>query len=259
MKLSTLACLLALGLHQTTFAEDASAFQYSTIDALLAGSFEGDLTVGDLKKKGNFGLGTYNRVDGEMIVLDGVFYKAKGDGTVVVVGNAERTPFAVVTQFAAVNEFPVTGFATLKELESFLDTKLVNPNAFYAIRVEGEFKDIRTRAIIPQNRPYRPLAEVVKSEDQKLFDMHQKKGTLIAFRSPAFSKGFNIPGYHWHFLEAGAKSGGHVLTLAMGNGSIKVSPITTIELKLPSSADFANADQTKDRSGELQTVEKERK
>ena len=51
---------------------DDTLFQTSTITALSAGDYDGELTVAQLKEQGDFGLGTYDALDGEMIVLDGV-------------------------------------------------------------------------------------------------------------------------------------------------------------------------------------------
>lgn len=44
-------------------------FQYSTLEALLGGVYDGEVTVGELLTHGDFGLGTFNSLDGEMIIL----------------------------------------------------------------------------------------------------------------------------------------------------------------------------------------------
>ena len=238
-------------------AESIHAFQYGTIDALLAGAFEGDLTVKELEHKGDFGIGTYNRIDGEMILVDGIAYKAKWDGTVVVAGQSEQTPFAVATTFRPSLTLTENVPTTLKELEQLLDVKLANKNVFYAIRLQGKFKQIATRAIFPQDKPYKTLAEVAKT--QSVFNFADTSGELIAFRSPPFSKGFNVPGYHWHFLSADKKQGGHVLSLTLENYTVSIMPLSEIDLKIPDNALFANADQTLDRAVELKTVESARK
>jgi len=259
MKNQKLAILLvALGLSACAQSpKQAAVFHYATIDALLAGAYEGELTVDELKQKGDFGIGTFNRVDGEMIVLDGDVFQFKADGSVVKARGEQLTPFAVVSTFKADNRYEVGKDMSMKELEDMLDEKLINKNLFYAIRVDGEFRQLTTRAISPQDKPYKPLAEVTKT--QTLFNFNNSKGTLVAFRSPGFAKGFNVPGYHWHYLSDDRKAGGHVLALSLGKGTVKVGAVSDIEIKLPANTMFANTNQTVDRATELKAVEKLRK
>lgn len=259
MKKLLLSIFLLAGIAhaQAQPVSEPKAFQYSTIDALLAGAYDGELNVEQLKHEGNFGIGTFNRIDGELILVDGKVYKAKSNGTVVVATAAEQTPFAVVTTFSSKNQRAITSTTTLKELEEQLDKMLENKNIFYAIRVEGQFKQMTTRAISPQDKPYKPLAEVAKT--QSVFNFSDTSGVLVAFRSPSFSKGFNVPGYHWHFLSSDKKTGGHVLGLTMASGIVKVMPLSVIQIKIPTNNMFANTDQAIDRSTELKNVEGARK
>ena len=73
--------------------------QFSVIDALLAGNYDGSLTCGELRRHGDFGIGTFDALDGEMTVLDGVVYAIRSDGRVEKVADSETTPFATVTFF----------------------------------------------------------------------------------------------------------------------------------------------------------------
>ena len=66
-------------------------YQTSTMGALLDGVYEGDVTTRELLRHGDFGLGTFNRLDGEMLVLDGVCYQLRGDGVSDLRGSA-RSP-----------------------------------------------------------------------------------------------------------------------------------------------------------------------
>src|SRR5215210_4372892 len=74
-------------------------FQTSTVDALLEGKYDGDVSFAELEARGDFGLGTLDALDGEMICLDGNFYQIKSDGRAYPVDGRARTPFAVVTVF----------------------------------------------------------------------------------------------------------------------------------------------------------------
>ena len=256
LKSISLSAILALSLLSIAKADESRLFQYSTIDALLAGDYDGDISLFELAKHGNFGLGTYNRVDGEMILLDGVFYKVKGSGKVELANPEEHSPLAIVTDFKPDTSLELAEAKTLAELEAKIDTSLMNKNLFYAIRIEGDFEGMTTRAIYPQDKPYKPLAEVSKT--QSVFNIGSSKGQLIGFRSPAFVKGFNVPGYHWHFLASDHHSGGHVLALHLLTGHAQVATISAVEIKLPTTDSFMHADQSKDRSQELHAVEKSR-
>ena len=66
----------ALGLDHSTL------FQVSTTGALVQGVYNEAVTVGGLRTHGDFGLGTFEGLDGEMVVLDGKFYQAHADGSI---------------------------------------------------------------------------------------------------------------------------------------------------------------------------------
>lgn len=254
---SLIAPALALCLASPASA-DPALFVYSTIDALLAGAYEGDLTVQELGTKGDFGMGTYNRLDGEMVLLNGVFYHVRADGTVSVADPRTKVPLAYVLPFAA---DAARGFSfgdaappkPLAELEAIIDKQLPNKNLFFGVKVAGRFASMSTRAIAAQVRPYKPLAEVVKT--QTVFTRAAVAGTLVGLRSPAFSKGISQPGWHWHFVSDDKSFGGHVLAANVVAGSVAITQVEEVTLKLPTSGDFANADQARDRSGELQQVQ----
>src|SRR5260221_5388919 len=76
-------------------APAAEVYQISTISSLLRGGYDGDTTVGELLRHGSFGLGTFNRVDGEMMVLDWHVYRRTGDCLAHVVTSSELTSFAL--------------------------------------------------------------------------------------------------------------------------------------------------------------------
>jgi acetolactate decarboxylase len=248
-----LALLLAVVVVGASAQNESRLYTYSTLDALLAGVYDGDLTVAELSAKGNFGLGTFNHLDGEMIMLDGVCYHAKSDGTVSVASPRDKTPLAYVTRFHRVPAYRPDRALSLLELEKWLDGHLKNNNLFYAIRIDGSFHDVSVRAIAPQTEPYKPLAEVART--QVVHDYGETRGVLVGIRSPAFSRGISVPGYHWHFLTDDRKHGGHVLKLAAVDVSAQLEEITALDLQLPRSAAFAKADQTKDRAEEVKRVE----
>lgn len=243
-----------------TESDKPAIYIYSTIDALLSGAYDGELTVKQMVSKGDFGLGTYNRLDGEMLVLGGVPYHFTADGSVTVAKPDDRIPLAYVLPFRPTHRFTLAGAPaamSLTDIEAAIDARLPNKNLFYAVDVTGQFTGITTRAIAAQSRPYRPLAELVKT--QVLFPKASATGTMVGIRSPAFSKGVSVPGWHWHFISTDRSYGGHVLAIGLVNAVANITPSHKVELDLPGNEDFANSDQTKDRAAELHQVEKQQK
>src|ERR1700744_1391775 len=135
----------------------SEVYQTSTMGALLDGVYDGDVTIRELLRHGDFGLGTFNGLDGEMLVVDGVCYQLRGDGSASVADPERRTPFAVVTWFAAARTFDVSQPGALAELKARIDESLPSTNLIVAVRVTGDFSEIRTRTVTEQHRPYPPF------------------------------------------------------------------------------------------------------
>jgi len=114
-------------------------YQVSTLDALLQSVYDGILPIEELETHGNFGIGTFDGLEGEMLALDGDYYQIKTDGLAYPVSGEMTTPFATVTFFETDESFGLEGPMNLTELETFLDSKLPSENPFYAVRVEGNF------------------------------------------------------------------------------------------------------------------------
>ena len=190
-RLMLLVLTISVAGWQASAQTTSTLYTYSTIDALLAGTYDGDLTIRELSAKGDFGIGTYNRLDGEMLAIDGVFYHAKADGSVVIAGPLEKTPLAYVTRFHPTQTIKSDGALPLLELEKWLDARLQNLNLFYAIGSMGCSRRVGARGR-PQDKPYKPLAEVIKT--QSIDDYPTTRGILIGIRTPAFSKGIKVPG-----------------------------------------------------------------
>jgi len=229
-------------------------FQTSTIDALLQGVYDGEMTFAELRKHGNFGIGTFNGVDGEMIALGGRFFQISSDGKARPVRDDMRTPFASVTDFVPEITIAVTDRLTLEDVQKRVDTVLPSANWYYAVRVTGRFEAVTTRSVPRQQPPYEPLVEVVKV--QPVFHLRDVAGTLAGFRCPEFAKGVNVPGYHVHFLNRQQTAGGHVLDCVLREGKIEIAIKRELHVSLPATGSFSQADLIRDRTRELQAVEK---
>ena len=221
-------------------ARAGEAYQVATISSLLAGAYDGDTTVGEMPRHGDFGLGTFNGVDGEMMVLDGRVYRGTIDSRAHLVARSERTPFAVVVSFHPQGSMPVTAGQSLEQLQAELDALHYSASRILAVRIDGRFQSIQIRSEPKQIPPYRPLAEVIK-EEQVVNALTEVDGTLIGFRFPAATSSVNVAGWHFHFLTSGKARGGHVLTLTTGAGRSLIQEISDLRIHLPAQAPAASA------------------
>ena len=231
-------------------------FQDSTINALLEGVYDGSMTYGELRRHGDFGLGTFNALDGEMVAVDGDFYQVKADGVAYPVADDQRTPFATVLFFRPTVKRHLTGPLDYDHLQALMDGLMEGPNLFYAVRVDGHFATVTTRSVPRQEKPYPPLAQVAKT--QPVFHLEDVSGTLAGFRFPDFARGLNVPGFHLHFLTADRRAGGHVLDLVLGRGELAVDATAHFHLELPTDTAFLHADLGRDPGAELERAERGR-
>jgi acetolactate decarboxylase len=254
MALRMLMCLLLLTWSSVVVAAQPALVQISTIDALLGGLYDGVTTIGALKQHGDLGIGTFDGLDGEMVVVDGQVFRVPADGQVMAVGDDETTPFASVTRFAPTCQLPVAQGTDLASFTAQMDQIMGSPNLFCAFRVEGVFTHVRTRSVPKQNKPYPPLVEVVKH--QPVFDFDNVRGVLVGFYCPPFVKGVNVPGYHLHFLSEDRHHGGHVLAFDVEQATVALQPLHRFTLLLPQGGEFSTMDLERDRGAELEKVEK---
>jgi acetolactate decarboxylase len=217
---------------------EPTLFQVSTLDALLQGIYGASMTVGELRRHGDFGLGTYEGVDGEMILLDGRFYQVRFDGSISEAPPDTRTPFAAVTDFRADSRFSVKA-ASMAQLGDLIDTVLPSKNLFYAIRVHGTFSVINTRSVAKQFLPYPPLASVTAT--QALFTNSNIVGTAVGIRCPAYVSSVNQAGHHFHFVSDDRKAGGHALSFTTGEVTVEVMAIRQHSVWLPADEPFLKA------------------
>ncbi|MDY6953072.1 MAG: acetolactate decarboxylase [Thermodesulfobacteriota bacterium] len=229
--------------------------QVSTIDAILAGAFDGQMTCEKLLSYGDFGIGTFDRLDGEMILLNGRLYQVRYDGTVCSPPLRLTTPFASVVPFGGDVTKDVQRGIDYHGLKAMVDEAVPNMNTFCAIKVTGTFSAMQTRSVPPQDKPYPPLTEVTKH--QPVFDLPRASGTIVGFRSPPYVKGIGVPGYHLHFISDDAQSGGHILAFTVEQGTAEIDICNRFFMILPEGeSDFSQIDLSLDRSKDLEQSER---
>lgn len=233
--------------------EHATLFQVSTAGALVEGVYQGSVSVARLLEHGDFGLGTFDLLDGEMVVLEGRCYQARGDGTVAEADPTGKVPFAVVTHFQPNRTDAVPEVRSLQELTSFLDRLRKSENLFFAFRVDGLFDRVHLRAVCKAKGHERLVDSAAKQAE---FEYRQEEGTLVGFWTPAYAKSLNISGYHLHFLSSDRKRGGHLLDCAGSGWRVQMEQITDFRMAIPETRGFLQADLARDPSKDLEKAER---
>ncbi|EOX4799702.1 acetolactate decarboxylase [Vibrio alginolyticus] len=218
---------------------DGEIYQTSLMSALIAGVYEGSTTIEELLKHGDFGLGTFNELDGELIAFDKEVFQLKSDGSANPADLAQKTPFAVMTFFKPDIELPLTSRMSRHEVHSLIDDMVPSDNLFCAVRIDGVFDSVRTRTVPKQTRPYRPMLEVVK--EQPTFRFTHKQGVVAGFRSPKYTTGINVPGYHEHFITDDRQGGGHIQDYSISSGFLQIGKVSRLVIDTPVSTDFLSA------------------
>lgn len=248
MIINNLKLFIALALiifNLQALAQKNTLTQISTVDALLNGLYEGDVTLEQLKKYGDFGFGTFNGLEGEMFVIQGNFYQIMADGSVKKPPLDTKTPYAVVTFFEAEKTVTLSSPLTYSEFEQTLDKLIPTPNIFYALHIEGHFQHLKARSVPKQQSPYPPIKEIVKT--QPIFNFDNVEGIMVGFRCPPYVKGISVPGYHLHFLTQDKTAGGHVLDFTVNQAMVKIDYLSNFSMQLPENATFYHLDLSKDK------------
>lgn len=230
-----------------------SVYLCSPINALVEGIYEEKIPFSEIKKHGDFGLGTFDNLDGEMIMLDGNVYQMTSDGKVKQVDDSTLTPFSCVTFYQPLTEDQLTGITEYPDFLTWLHSLLPSMNIFYAIRIDGQFDYVKVRSV-PKTENYKPLVDV--AEEQPVFEFHHISGTLAGFFTPSYMSSLSVPGLHLHFLSSDLQHGGHLMTCRPSHINAGVQFINSLELALPMSLDYLTCDFRRDTAKDLDKAEK---
>ena len=219
---------------------DAKMYQVSTLNALALGYTRKVVTVDELLRHGSIGLGTFESVDGEMIVLDGRCYRATDDGSVIEVDEEKGVSFASVTFLRKQRNFDIENITNVDALKSFLDLRIEENfglNSMHVIRIDGTFEMIDARSENAYNAHHVELKNILKT-NQKSFKFENITGTLVCLYHPDFMQGINAAGWHFHFISSDRTKGGHVFDLRFRKASAILDKVSKIEIQLPKEPAF---------------------
>ena len=237
-------------------AERESLNQVALLQSLAQGYFGGTVTVRDMRSLGDVGIGTFEGLNGEMIMLDGTVYQALGDGRVIVADDKTAVPYATVTYFdndLAVDLKDVKDKAAFEKILN--DTvKKCGENSFYMIKLHTEFSSVLFRSEYGSQKPYPTLVEALKGK-QTEFTAKNIKGTLVGLYCPNYMGGLNTPGWHFHFISDDRKQGGHILELSLKKGTVELDKTDKFTMILHNDPQFHKLNLAKDISKDINSAE----
>ena len=204
--------------------------QFSFVDALVAGLFDGAFTANEVQQSGDFGIGCGDALDGELVLLDGVLRVCRGDGTVATVASADLLPFGEVALFEPTVTRQLDDLTEM-QFEHLIESLVPSDNLFYAIRVDAAFDTMTVREAVRQQRPYRGLAEAVTDQHENA--VATTTGTMIGFKGPDVFQGLSVADFHLHYLDDARLFGGHVMDFALRTGTVSIEAYSTFTLHLP--------------------------
>ena len=232
-------------------------YQVSTLQALALGFSKSVITVEELLQHGNLGLGTFEDVDGEMIVLDGNCYRAQNNGDVVAAESDRGVPFAAVCHFDSSKSEELGKMDTIEQLKNWLSLRIEEDyglNSMYAVRIDGEFSKVDARSESGTKAHHVTLKDAL-SVTQKAFIFENIKGSLVCVYYPDYMDGINASGWHLHFLSEDKKHGGHVFDVSLNQGTADFCRITSVEVRIPDTPAFDTYALKKASKDEIKSVE----
>lgn len=214
-------------------------YQTSLMSALLSGVYEGSTTMADLLNHGDFGLGTFNELDGELIAFNSQVFQLRADGSARAARPEQKTPFAVMTWFRPHYRLKIESTLSRQQLHDVIDSHIPSDNIFCALRIDGHFRHAHTRTVPRQTPPYRAMTDVL--DDQPVFRFNGLDGVLVGFRTPQHLQGINVAGYHEHFITEDRQGGGHLLDYQLDHGELTFGEIHRLAIDLPADSAFLAA------------------
>ncbi len=237
---------------------DNKMYQVSTLQALALGYSKKVITVEELLKHGNTGLGTFENVDGEMIVVDGKCFRSTEDGSVVEAGNDMGTPFCAVATLNKERTFEFGAVSDIEAIRELLTIKIEEQfglNSMHVVRIDGLFPKIDARSEAPYESHHVTLKTIL-SQNQTSFLYENIRGSLVGVYFPDYMDGINMPGWHLHFISEDRSKGGHVFNLEMQEGTVYLDKISRIEIQIPREAAFDTYSLKEASEDEIKKVEK---
>ena len=226
----------------TTQSTKNTMYVVGAYGALTRGVYDGETTIGELKRHGDSALGTFNGLDGELVGLDGKYYQIGAQGKVAPANDSMTTPFTMATFLEADKTISVDKAMDYQQLQQYLDSQLPTRNIFCAMKIVGSFNYIKARSLTKVNKPYSATPYSTINQNEPTYEFRDVNSTMIGFWSPAYAGDICHPGYNFHFLTGDKKYGGHLLDCQISNAKIEIGYLTNLFVALPTTSDYYRVD-----------------
>ena len=214
-------------------------YHYSIWYAFVNKVFGGDLTVQELKTKGDIGLGSYSKLDGELVMLDGVPYQVTEDGKVSVPSDDTKIVYANATFFEKDYGFNISKLINYEALRTKINEKLASKNMFYGFKIHGTFKSVTCGGLHKQEPPFKEGLDVL-IPNRPVFERKNFTGTMVGFFCPEFIGNINVAAYHLHFISDDKTFGGHVMEFEAENLVVEMDEMNEYQFVLPDTEAYRN-------------------
>lgn len=205
-------------------------YQFNTLGSLMSGLYDGKKTISSILHHGNFGIGTFDQVEGEMIIMDGIVYQALGNNTIRVADQDQTSPYVAVTNHNADVTFEMTGTHSINEVEKKIESYLTSRNLFHSIKIQGHFQSMKVRMA---TKTASGTSFDVVSANQPEYMEENISGTIVGFFTPTMFHGMSVAGFHLHFLSEDKKFGGHILDFTSEDLTVEIGQISKIQQDFP--------------------------
>ena len=214
-------------------------YHYSIWWAFVNKVFEGDITAGDLKKKGDLALGSYNLLDGELIMLNGKLYQANENGEVLEPDDSIKVVYANATFFDADGRFVLEKVENYDLLRDKINEQLPSKNFFFAFKIKGDFKYMKCGGLHKQTPPFTDGLDVLIPK-RPIFERENFSGTMVGFYCPDFIGNINVAGLHLHFVSDDETFAGHVMEFEAENLIVEYDKMHEYQFVLPQTEGYEN-------------------
>lgn len=203
-------------------------FQVSTLTRFQNREYDGLVSIKEMLEYGDTGFGTFHELNGEMIVLNSIPYRALGDCSIAVADQSETTPFAVLGFFSAKNKLLMEINGDIQSLMNDLTDLVSNTDKPAISRLTGVFPEIVLHGVWPEKKPYEDLDEIVRK--QVVYTFKNIPGSLVGIFCPQSAIGMNVVGWHFHFISDDLKVGGHVNDLIAESLLVEFSVMEELQM-----------------------------
>lgn len=222
------SCVNQISKNEKDSRRSDSIYQYSTKEGLLTNQYTGSESIKNIKEKGDFGLGTFNRVDGEMVIFDGNVYQVTTEGKINNMQDNVLSPFVVTKFFKSDTSFSIENKIKLDSLKHILTSVLKDISVPVAVKISAKFESLKSRSVNKVVDPSTTLEEIVAK--QVVFDFKNVEGKIIGFWYPKYFDGVNFPGFHFHALTNDLSGGGHLLDCMIENANVEIDYASGVEI-----------------------------